>query len=240
MDTCPTTFRPVLVTKERNSLYYSTIGFPQGDLKAKESESRNKRMIAPTCESSAFHEWGDDTQNLTYMNQPPLFPSTFITSDKEPYDNIMTTNVQNVEILNKRYAFRVPVVDTIDSLWQLYSHSRVACVWGNILHQSLAVILSSSWDLLDPSSRPTHIYLMELPQKFLDNLSNNRLVEGAWQDLWHNFAKCSQRNHSSAQCCPRKTWRAFLDIWSCSTLRWRNSLPGIQQLRPWSAVALIK
>lgn len=100
-------------------------GFPQGDLKAKESESRNKRMIAPTCESSAFHEWGDDTQNLTYMNQPPLFPSTFITSDKEPYDNIMTTNVQNVEILNKRYAFRVPVVDTIDSLWQLYSHSCV-------------------------------------------------------------------------------------------------------------------
>lgn len=82
-------------------------------------------MIAPTCESSAFREWEDDTQNLTYMNQPPLLPSTFITSDKEPYDNIMTTNVQNVEILNKRYAFRAPVVDTIDSLWQLYSQSCV-------------------------------------------------------------------------------------------------------------------
>ena len=56
MDICHTTFRPVLVTKERNSLYYGTIGFPQGDLIEKESESRNKRMIAPTCESSAFHE----------------------------------------------------------------------------------------------------------------------------------------------------------------------------------------
>ena len=135
----------------------------------------------------------------------------------------------------------VPLLWTQSILCGNYIHTSACCVR---LRQHPAPVPGGNLIILlrftSPSSRPTHIYLMELPQKFLDNLSNNRLGEGAWQDLWHNFAKCSQRNHSSAQCCPRKTRRAFLDIWSCSTLRWRNSLPGIHQLRPWSAVALKK